>query len=119
MSMNGMAHLSFGGGGLLLPARESYERELLVEHVIARARRTGAVRVAFQGRAWYVRQTPETVTARCGRCRRTLQPTWYATASAGVAYCLRCAFGSPARTGTGATPTPEMRNGVPLGCTAA
>ena len=108
--MNSVAHISFAGGGLLLPARDPYERELLVEHVVARARQNAAVRVAVHGRAWSVRLTSETFTARCGRCTRILQATWYATASPrAVPYCLRCAFGSPGRTGGLAT---ELQNRI-------
>ena len=107
--MNSMAHISFAGGGLLVPARDPYERELLVEHVVDRARRMGAVRVVVHGRAWSVRLTPETFTACCGRCTRILQATWYATGSAGAPYCLQCGFGSPARTGALTT---ELRNWI-------
>lgn len=101
--MNSVAHLSFAGGGLLLPARDPYERELLVEHIVARAQRNGGVRVALHRRAWCVQLTPDTFTGSCARCRRALQATWYATAPGGVPHCLRCAFGLPVRTGADAT----------------
>ncbi len=108
--MNSVAHLSFAGGGLLLPARDPYERELLVEHVLARARQNGTVRVAFHGRAWSVQLTPDTFTDSCARCGRVLQATWYATGLGGNPHCIQCAFGVPARTGTVATAAPELRS---------
>lgn len=110
--MNSVAHLSFVGGGLLLPARDPYDRELLVEHVVARARQNGGMRVVLHGRAWSVRLTPDTFTGSCARCSRILQATLCATALGGAPYCVRCALGSPGRTGAVATEAPELRNRV-------
>lgn len=39
--MTDVAHLSFRGGGLLLPAHTPYERELLIEYIEATTKRHG------------------------------------------------------------------------------
>lgn len=65
--MNGAVHVTFAGGGIVLPAREPYDRELLVEHVAERVRWNGVVRVAIHGRTWSVRRIDDTVTAACTR----------------------------------------------------
>ena len=107
--MNNVAHISFAGGGLLLPARDPYERELLVEHVVDRARRMGAVRVVVHGRAWNVKLTSDGFTCGCARCSRALEATWCATAPGGDPYCVRCAFGARA---TAVPDAPELRNQI-------
>ena len=34
----GIAHVSFAGGGFFVPARSSYDRQLLADHALARVR---------------------------------------------------------------------------------
>ena len=102
--MNGAAHVTFAGGGIVLPAREPYDRELLVEHVAERVRRKGVARVAIHGRTWNVRRIDDTVTAACTRCRRPLNGTCYATTPGDALHCLRCAFVGPPQS---SAPAPE------------
>ena len=52
--MNDTAHLSFKGGGLILPIHTPYERELLVEHVAASTRRHGRSRLEMNRRRWTI-----------------------------------------------------------------
>ena len=55
--MNDIAHLSFQGGGLILPATTPYEREVLVECVEATTKRHGHLRLEVDGRHWTIRMT--------------------------------------------------------------
>ena len=55
--MNDIAHLSFKGGGLILPAYTPYERELLVECVEATTKRHGNLRLQVDGRHWNIRMS--------------------------------------------------------------
>jgi hypothetical protein len=91
--MNTTAHITFTGGGLVLPARDPYERDLLAEHVVERARRNRRVQVIVHGRAWNVRPAANDFRGTCTRCGRVLQATWYAAATGGSPYCIRCACG--------------------------
>ncbi len=50
--MNGMAHVSFEGGGLIVPAQTPYERQLLCEHAEASTRQHGSVQLSLNGRLW-------------------------------------------------------------------
>ncbi|MBI4517463.1 MAG: hypothetical protein HY699_16795 [Deltaproteobacteria bacterium] len=116
--MNGAAHVTFAGGGIVLPAREPYDRQLLVEQVAERVQRKGVVRVAIHGRTWNVRRIDDNVTAACTRCRRSLHGTCYATTPGDARHCLRCAFVSSPQS---SAPAPEeaalarASNGHPRG----
>jgi hypothetical protein len=52
--MNDIAHLSFRGGGLILPAHTPYDRELLVECVEASTKRYGDILLEVNGRRWAI-----------------------------------------------------------------
>lgn len=52
--MDHIAHLSFSGGGLILPAHTPYECELLVESVEATTKRYGRVGLEVNGRHWTI-----------------------------------------------------------------
>lgn len=47
--MQGTAHISFDGGGLILPAQTPYERQLVFEHVEASTKRYGHVALSAKG----------------------------------------------------------------------
>lgn len=67
--MKGVAHISFAGCGLILPAYTPYERQLLVEQVEVSTRRHGSVQVDFNGRHWTIRlnRGHRHVCGSCGR----------------------------------------------------
>jgi hypothetical protein len=91
--MRRVAHISFEGGGLILPTQTPYQRELLIEHVELSAKGRGSVHLRLDDRQWTVtskngrseacascNQRPDKLTFRfeghtlCGRCaRRVLQ----------------------------------------------
>ena len=96
--MRGVAHISFSGGGVFLPARNPYDREILVEHVSERVRSKGEVQVALDDRHWSVCRSCSTSGACCSGCGHSLDSTCYAFAKDGVAYCVRCALGDRAGT---------------------
>jgi hypothetical protein len=93
--MNGVVHVTFVGGGIVLPARDPYDREMLVEQVAERVRRKGVVGVAVHGRTWRARRIGDAATTACTRCRRPVNRGCYATARGGAPHCLRCAFAGP------------------------
>ena len=55
--MNDIAHLSFKGGGLILPAYTPYDRQLLVECVEATTKRHGNLQLEVDGRHWTIRRS--------------------------------------------------------------
>lgn len=52
--MKDMAHISFEGGGLIVPARTPYERQLLIEHLEVATNRHGHVRLDINRQRWTV-----------------------------------------------------------------
>jgi hypothetical protein len=92
--MRGVAHISFAGGGVFLPARNPYDREILVEHVADRVRSKGELQVALDDHCWSVCMSD--VGASCASCGAALDSACYSVANGLAAYCVRCAFGHPA-----------------------
>jgi hydroxyethylthiazole kinase-like sugar kinase family protein len=92
----GIAHVSFGGGGIVLPARSPYERQLLAEHVQSRVRANGEVQVVIDDQRWMVRRRPRSGLAECSQCGCAVNSACYLGAGTGTPYCLACAFGARA-----------------------
>jgi hypothetical protein len=90
--MRGMAHISFAGGGVFLPARNPYDREMLVEHVADSVRSKGELQVAVDGVSWSVFRDTKSVVGFCAGCGYPLHPACYSPANP-EAYCVKCAFG--------------------------
>ena len=88
----GIAHISSTDGGLFLPTRSAYDRQMLAEHVVARVRATDRVQVLTNGRRWMVYFKHPAAVA-CSRCADTLEVLCYSGATAGRAFCVRCALG--------------------------
>jgi len=74
--MRGVARISFQGGGLFLPAKTPYERELLFEHVNEYTKRHGQVRLDFSRKEWLVRLKASPAEI-CAACRQPLENLAY------------------------------------------
>ena len=94
------AHVTYTGGWVMLPVRTSYDRELLVDHVVQRVGRTGVTRVELDGRVWSVRQVAADLTAPCVCCGRPLGANCCVTTLSEAPQCTRCAFVGPPRSST-------------------
>ena len=86
--MKGLAHISFAGGGLILPLQTPYERELLFEHVEVSAKRHGGVRLNVNRRHWTISMHNGRREA-CASCRQWLDTLVYR--SDGRILCGQCA----------------------------
>ena len=95
--MKGIAHISFNGGGLFLPARNPYDREMLVEHVTDSVRSKGQLRVRVDNVFWSVLPSNGSPEAACEGCGGSLHSLSCSIAD-GQDYCAKCAFGSAAQT---------------------
>ncbi|MFI5397748.1 MAG: hypothetical protein ACHQ9S_19605 [Candidatus Binatia bacterium] len=91
----GIAHLSFPGGSMFLPARNPYDRQMLLEHIVDRAHAKERVQVLVDDLRWMVHLRRGPATARCAACGCVLNSACYSTAEHGAAHCLGCAFGDP------------------------
>jgi hypothetical protein len=65
--MKDVAHISFEGGGLIVPVHTPYERELLVEHVEASTKRHGCIHLEVNRRHWTISMN-DGLRAVCAAC---------------------------------------------------
>jgi hypothetical protein len=91
---NGIAHVSFPGGSVFLPARTPYDRETLVDYIHHHVRANGRVQVLVADQRWLAYfGRPDSAPADCTVCRRALAVACYAASSANsTAICPHCAF---------------------------
>lgn len=90
---NGIAHVSFPGGGIFLPARDPYDRQTLIEHVTQRLRTKGRVQVLVGSSRWTVRFNTATTRAACAACGQTPDALCCTSDGSDTAYCVPCALG--------------------------
>jgi hypothetical protein len=86
--MEDVAHISFEGGGLVIPIHTPYERQLLVEHVELSTKRYGSVRLEMNRRNWSV-SINDGPGEMCSSCARQADELTYR--SNGKSLCRRCA----------------------------
>jgi len=89
---HGIAHVSFAGGGVFLPARNPSDRESLIADVALHARANGLVQVLVDDQRWIVRTLPEPCASGCSKCGHALEPACYSLTDARAAYCVACVF---------------------------
>jgi hypothetical protein len=87
--MKDVAHISFEGGGLIIPTHTPYERQLLFEHLEVSTKQHGSVRLEINRQHWTISmnngsgklcasctRSPDNLTYRfdgqslCGHCAR-------------------------------------------------
>jgi hypothetical protein len=86
--MKSVAHISFEGGGLIVPAQTPYERELLFEHVEMSTKRHGCVRLDVNRGHWTISLRNGDREA-CTSCSRWLDNLIYRFG--GQTLCGQCA----------------------------
>jgi hypothetical protein len=89
----GIAHVSFRGGGTFLPARTPYDRQILAEYVGAYLRGNGQVQVLIEGQRWMVHITRKPAVPSCLSCGCPADSACYSPADGGAVYCVKCALG--------------------------
>lgn len=88
----GIAHVSFPGGSMFLPARNPHDRQLLLEYIADRVRAKERVQVIVDGMRWMVDQCRDPATAHCSVCGCILKSACCSSSENGEAECLGCAF---------------------------
>src|SRR5262245_46997000 len=90
------AQIEFADGRISLPAQTAYEREQLVEHVLACTRSKGQLRVHVDRRRWTVERADRWHPAVCSVCERRIdQAVCRRHRGTTTAYCLSCAMKRP------------------------
>lgn len=75
-----------------MAARNPYDRQLLAEHVLSRARTKGQVQVLIDNQRWVVHRRPGPRSVSCSRCGLVVDSACYLVAKEGIPYCVSCAF---------------------------
>lgn len=91
-----IAHVSFPGGGMFLPARSPYDRQILAEHIAARVRSKGQVQVLLDEQRWMVHLNRGPIRICCSSCGDPADSTCYRAPAGSLAYCIGCALGPDA-----------------------
>ena len=89
---NGVAHVSFRGGGAFLPARQAQDQRTLIQHIADHVRADGLVQVLIDDQRWLVRALHESCRADCSKCGVTLDAACYPADKQQNAYCVTCVF---------------------------
>ena len=89
---NGIAHLSFAGGAVFLPARTPYDRQMLAEYVTERVQVKGQVQILVDGQRWLVQRLREAIFVACAGCGTGVSSTLYSGVEGDQVYCARCAL---------------------------
>ena len=91
----GIAHVSFRGGSLCMPARSPYDRELLADEVLREAHSHDTVQLLFDGDCWLVRNVGWHNRVRCNRCGLPTSCICSADGRGDAMRCIGCAVGKP------------------------
>lgn len=83
--MKHIARIAFRGGGIILPYRSPYDREVFFEHVTQCAKRFGDIRLELSGRTV---STHSQAGAHCGICNQVDQLSYI---SGTRIFCQPCA----------------------------
>ncbi|MFI5397835.1 MAG: hypothetical protein ACHQ9S_20045 [Candidatus Binatia bacterium] len=93
---NGIAHISFSGGGVFLPARSPYDRQTLMEYVAHHLGAGRQVQVLVDDQRWLVRLKRRRPAGCCSQCATALESVSCSAANGEAAYCMKCALGGNA-----------------------
>jgi|JRYF01.1.fsa_nt_gb hypothetical protein len=99
----GIAHVSFKGGGICVPARSPYDRQLLAEQVMSQCRSKGTVQVLLDDDRWMVHTHIGAGPVYCVQCGRRSNSVCYSESHNGT-FCVACAVGEQ----TKATPPADL-----------
>lgn len=86
------AHLTFPGGGLLLPASTPYERQMLREYALNLIRVKENVRIEVDRKTWMVERLSEDHPAPCRRCKQDVKVAALYQPGQRARYCAGCAL---------------------------
>ena len=90
--VDGIAHVSYPGGGFFLPARSPQDWQDLISHVMDHVRTTGRVQVLTAGHRWVLRRTPDQGRVRCACCGEQSDSACF---DDGLVFCVACALAAP------------------------
>lgn len=108
----GVAHVSFKGGGLCLPARSPYDRQVLVDEVKAHARTKGLVQILVDDDRWLVHAQRGRTGVQCSRCGGWADSACYSYEHGEAPHCVGCAIGIEPEVVSASPRTATMRQAI-------
>jgi len=103
----GVAHISYRGGGMFLPVRTPYDRQVLVEHITDRVRNKSRVQVLIDKHRWLIDRFGA-ASVHCSSCGQSLDAACYDPLEDSTAFCIDCIFGT--ESGHADQPLPQRRS---------
>ena len=88
--VKGIAHISFPGGGTVLPAENAYDWEILMDYVADTVRSSGPVEIRVDHQRWLVRYIRGPSGPDCSRCGHFLHTACCTPMNAETSYCVKC-----------------------------
>jgi hypothetical protein len=92
----GIAHVSYQGGSVFLPARSPYDRELLAAEVLRESHRHDTVQILLGRDRWLVHKLHDGARVRCIQCGRLTASACRSGAHGRDRFCIACAVSEPA-----------------------
>ncbi len=86
------AHVMFGNGGLVLPNRTPYERQILQDYVVDQAHHTDKLRIRIGRMLWVAERPRDDRPMVCVHCRRPLKVAALHASGSEATYCAACAL---------------------------
>ena len=86
----GVAHVSYNGGGLCLPARSPYDRQLLMEEVLRQSHIHGIVQILLDNDRWLVHGLRGHSRVSCARCGRLTGSACHSGSRGEAVFCVGC-----------------------------
>src|SRR5262245_57437073 len=87
---NGIAHVSYPGGGIFVPVRTAYDRQILVEQVMERVRTKGQVQILIDDRRWMVRHLSRASRVSCVQCGGSTNSACTSPVIGKAVFCTKC-----------------------------
>ncbi len=87
-----IAHIVFPDGGLIVPARTPYDRQLLQEHVLASVHHRQLLRINIGPDGWAVKRAKPRHPIVCGLCDRRITHAVCHEVGSPVPFCVACAL---------------------------
>lgn len=86
------AHLTFAGGGLLLPAGTPYERQILRDYALNLVRVKENVRIEVDRKTWMLERSSGERAVPCHACKQEVKVAALYRPGQKTRYCAACAL---------------------------
>jgi len=89
----GVAHVSYKGGSLCMPARSPYDKQLLAEEVLRESHMHDTVQILLDDDLWVVRKVERRRAISCALCGRPTDCACNSGIRGEALFCVDCAVG--------------------------